>query len=146
MATIKLLEVGLIENGDKRNKRPDSITRPIHSLPWLKDIVGRDRETFVTLHLDTRNCPIAMEVVSIGTLNGSMVHPREVFKAAILNNAAQIILAHNHPSGDPTPSREDIELTKRMREAGELLGIEVLDHLIVTADQGFFSMKEGNLF
>lgn len=92
---------------------------------------GLDRENFVVLLLDTKNKVIGINTVSIGTLNSSLVHPREVFKPAILASAAALILAHNHPSGDPKPSREDIEVTKRLIEAGGLLGIQVLDHIIV---------------
>ena len=78
----------------------------------------------------------------VGSLNASIVHPREVMKCAILNNAASIIVGHNHPSGDPTPSREDIEVTKRLAEAGKILGIDVLDHVIVTYTGKNVSLKE----
>ena len=88
-------------------------------------------EVFVVVFLDARNHPIGFHEVSRGTLTESLVHPREVFRAAIAIGAARIAVAHNHPSGDPTPSREDIELTKRLRDAGELLGIKVLDHIII---------------
>ncbi len=81
--------------------------------------------------LNTKNNITGINVVSIGSLNSSLVHPREVFKAAILGNAAAIILAHNHPSGDPSPSPEDLEITRRLVEAGKILGIEVLDHVII---------------
>lgn len=95
---------------------------------------GIDREHFVVLLLDTKHHVIGIHTVSIGNLNSSLVHPREVFKAAILGNAAAIILGHNHPSGDPTPSFEDKELTKRLKAAGELLGIPVLDHIVIGDD------------
>jgi len=101
---------------------------------------GLDRENFVVLLLDTKNKIIGLNTVSIGTLNSSLVHPREVFKPAILASAAAIILAHNHPSGDPKPSKEDIEITKRLIEAGDLLGIAVLDHIIV--GDSCLSLKE----
>ena len=97
------------------------------------------------MHLNARNVPIAVEVVSVGSLNASLVHPREVFKAAILNNAAGLILGHNHPSGDPTPSGEDQALTRRMMAAGDLLGIEILDSVIVTPDGSFFSLGQQGL-
>jgi DNA repair protein RadC len=90
------------------------------------------KENFVVLYLDARNYLIHKETVSIGTLNASLVHPREVFEPAVKNLAAQIILAHNHPSGDVKPSNEDIKLTKRLAEAGKIMGIEVLDHIIIT--------------
>ena len=147
MPQVKLIQVGLIRDRDSGDgkKAPGSISRPADALPWLTDILAKDRECFAAIHLDSRNCPIAVEIVSVGTLNASMVHPREVFKAAILSNAEGIIIAHNHPSGDPTPSREDLELTRRMVQAGEILGIEVLDHIVVAPDGGFVSMGEANL-
>ena len=94
-----------------------------------------DREEFIMLALDAKNMPIGWNVVSIGTLTLSLVHPREVFKAALSMNAAAIIAVHNHPSGDPTPSREDLALTKRLKDCGELLGIRLLDH-VITGDNG----------
>lgn len=90
-----------------------------------------DREHFVVVLLDTKNKVIGVNTVSIGSLDVCIVHPREVFKPAILANASRVLLGHNHPSGDTTPSPEDIAVTKRMMEAGNLLGIDVLDHIIV---------------
>jgi len=90
-----------------------------------------DREMFVVILLNAQHRPIGLNTVSIGTLTASTAHPREVFKPAIAGNAAAVIVAHNHPSGDPSPSAEDVELTKRLRDAGELLGIRVLDHVIL---------------
>ena len=92
---------------------------------------GIDREKFVVVLLDAKHRPIGVNTVSIGSLTASIVAPREVFKPAIVGSAAALLLAHNHPSGDPSPSAEDIELTKRLRDAGELLGIRVLDHVIL---------------
>lgn len=92
---------------------------------------GADREHFVVLLLNAKLQVTGINTVSIGSLNNTCVHPREVFKPAILANASSVILAHNHPSGDATPSEEDILLTKRLRDAGEILGIEVVDHIIV---------------
>jgi DNA repair protein RadC len=100
-----------------------------------------DREHFVVFDLDVRHRIIARRVVHIGTLSGVEVHPREVFRDAVVNCAAALILSHNHPSGDPSPSRQDIELTARLRQVGELLGITILDHVIVAAD-GFVSLAE----
>ncbi|AIQ14085.1 RadC family protein [Paenibacillus durus] len=102
------------------------------------------KEHFVCLFLNTKNHVIAQETLSMGSLNASIVHPREVFRAAIKCSSASIICAHNHPSGDPTPSPEDITLTRRLLEAGEIVGIDVLDHLII-GDDGFVSMKEQGL-
>ncbi len=101
-----------------------------------------DREHFVTLLLDTKNAVIGINTVSVGILDSALVHPREVYKAAILANAASIILAHNHPSGDPTPSAEDKRVTQRLHEAGQLLGIEVLDHIVIGENGRFCSLKE----
>ena len=104
-----------------------------------------DREHFYVVLLNARNQCLGVERVSIGHLTASLVHPREVFKAAIQKSAAAVILAHNHPSGDPTPSREDVFLTRRLREGGELLGIEILDH-VVFGDNKYISLKEKGLF
>ena len=108
------------------------------------EIASHDREHFVVLHLDVKNRLVSREVVSIGHLSCALVHPREVFKGAILANAASIALVHNHPSGDTEPSREDLDITKRLSKAGELLGIPVLDHVIVTT-KGFVSIAEKGL-
>ncbi|HID95979.1 MAG TPA: JAB domain-containing protein [Candidatus Latescibacteria bacterium] len=99
------------------------------------------KENFVVLYLNARNQVIYKETVSIGTLNASLVHPREVFGPAVANSAASVILAHNHPSGDINPSEDDIELTRRIVKAGELMGIDVLDHVIVS-HKGHLSMKD----
>ena len=93
--------------------------------------MASDREVFSVILLDVNNRVIGINVVSIGSLTASVVHPREVFKAAILANAANIILTHNHPSGDPAPSKEDISITSRLVQAGRLLDIPVLDHIII---------------
>ena len=96
--------------------------------------------------LNTRNNVVAVHRCHVGSLNSSIVHPREVFKSAILNNAASIVIAHQHPSQDTTPSMEDINVTKRLSEAGKLLGIEVLDHLVVNNESKFTSLKEKGHF
>jgi len=106
---------------------------------------GKKKEHFLVLCLDTRNHLININKVSIGSLDCSIVHPREVFKEAISSSAASVIFVHNHPSGDPTPSEDDIKLTKRLVEAGEIIGIEVLDHIII-CDKDHLSMKAKNLF
>jgi DNA repair protein RadC len=102
------------------------------------------QEHFICLFLNTKNQITAKELISKGTLNAALVHPREVLRAALRRNSASIICLHNHPSGDPTPSSEDINLTKRLVEAGELVGIELLDHLII-GEQKFVSLKEQGL-
>ncbi|KKW22074.1 MAG: repair protein RadC protein [Parcubacteria group bacterium GW2011_GWF2_50_9] len=121
-----------------------SITRPGEVSDLLAYLRKQDREHFLTIHLDTRNHILGLETVSIGSLNYSIVHPRECFKAAFLLNAAAVILVHNHPSGSLEASEEDISLTKRMVQAGKLLGIEVLDHIIISG-AGYMSFKEKQL-
>ena len=102
-------------------------------------------ETAQMLALDTKNKVIGIFSLSIGSLNASIIHPRDVFQRAILSNAASVILVHNHPSGDPTPSPEDMELTRKLVEAGKMLDITVLDHVIV-GEGAYISMKEhGNI-
>ncbi|SDD24183.1 DNA repair protein RadC [Paenibacillus sp. UNCCL117] len=107
----------------------------------MEDMRYLQKEHFVCLFLNTKNHVIGQETLSMGSLNASIVHPREVFRAAIKRSSASIVCAHNHPSGDPTPSPEDIQLTQRLVEAGEIVGIEVLDHLII-GDRRFVSLKE----
>lgn len=104
-------------------------------------IESSDRELLIVCCLDTKNQPTAIHTVSIGSLNSSIVHPREVFKTAILSNSASIIIFHNHPSGDPSPSSEDISVTTRLKECGKIIGIELIDHIIV-GDNNFVSIKE----
>jgi DNA repair protein RadC len=110
----------------------------------LRDIRNNKKEHFITFFLDTRNQEIKREIISVGSLNASLVHPREVFEPAVRHIAAQIILVHNHPSGNPEPSEDDLEITKKLVEAGHILGIEVVDHIIITK-KGFTSFKEKNL-
>jgi DNA repair protein RadC len=104
-----------------------------------------DREHFFALFLNTKNVGVSVELVSISSLNASIVHPREIRKPAIAVSAASIILVHNHPTGDPTPSREDIEFTRRFAKCGDLIGIELLDH-IVLGNGHFQSLKEAGHF
>ena len=118
------------------------LTSPKAVADYLKQKLGREKkEHFVILSLDTRNYLIRENIISIGTLNANLVHPREVFKEAIDARAASVIVAHNHPSGDPEPSEDDLIITKRLTEAGKILGIEIIDHIIV-AKNGFLSFKE----
>ena len=102
-------------------------------------------ERFLAVHLNTKNKVLSIETISIGTLDSSLVHPRELFKTAIKNSSAALILAHNHPSGDPYPSREDLTLTRRLREGGEILGIQILDHVII-GDNRYVSLREEGFF
>ena len=106
---------------------------------------GKKKEHFLALLLDTRNQLIKMAEISVGSLDASIVHPREVYKEAIAASAAAVVFVHNHPSGDPTASEDDIRLTRGLVEAGEILGIEVLDHIII-GDKKFLSLKREGLF
>jgi len=130
-----------------REGRPSSaeLSSPKAVFEFMRRRVrGLDREHFWRIDLDARSRPLGVETVSIGTLSASLVHPREVFKAALIQGAAGIIVCHNHPSGDVTPSGEDKDATNRLRRAGELLGVPLLDH-VVLAEQRFFSFKDAGL-
>ena len=121
-----------------------TITCPADVTPIIQALTKEAaEERFIVVFLDARNRVTGSQIVSIGSLNASIVHPREVFRAAILHGAAAIILGHNHPSGDPTPSSDDMELTRRLVKSGELLGIEVLDHVIIGDTS--ISLKEKGL-
>jgi len=127
-----------------KDKKAQIFLTPKEIWEELKDLRNHKKEHFVIFYLDSRNQEIKRETISIGSLNANLVHPREVFEPAVRNLTAQIILAHNHPSGDPTPSEDDLEITKRLVESGKILGIEVIDHIIV-AKNDFFSFKERKL-
>lgn len=121
-------------------RSPEDVAR---SFEYLRT---RDREEFVTLHLDKGNHPLCWDRVSMGSLSEAIVHPREVFKTALFSNASAVILIHNHPSGRIEPSREDRELTRKLQEAAKLLEIQVLDHLILSGDtDGIYSFRENGL-
>jgi len=120
-------------------KDPEAVVKAIRA-----SIKDKAKEHFKLILLNPRNKIIGISTISIGTLNTSLVHPREVFKDAIMHSAASVVLAHNHPSGDPEPSEDDITITKRLMEAGKILGIEVMDHIII-AKNGFLSFKEKGL-
>jgi len=130
IAAIPRLRISVVREGRARHSEPLRLSTDVFR--FLERKARRwDREHVVTLALDGKNRVLGFEIVSIGTLTASLVHPREVFKAAILANAAAIIVAHNHPSGDPTPSAEDRAITQRLKDAGELLGIRLLDHVVL---------------
>ncbi len=109
----------------------------------LTKMKSYQKEVFLCLHLDSKNNVISEDIVSIGTLNRSLVHPREVYKKAIKNGAAAILVVHNHPSGDVKPSQEDIQVTKRLKEVGGIMGIPLLDHIIIARDRRFSFREEG---
>lgn len=127
-----------------KDKKSELIMSPKDVWEKMEDLRDSKKEHFVVFYLDTRNQIIKREIISIGTLNASLIHPREVFEPAIRNNTAQIIIAHNHPSGITEPSEEDVAISKRLTEVGEILGIDILDHVIVSKG-GYNSMKELNL-
>ena len=127
-----------------QNKKSQIYLTPKDVWNELKDIRDNKKEHFVIFFLDTRNQEIKREIISVGSLNANLVHPREVFEPAVRHLAAQIILAHNHPAGTPAPSQEDLEITKQLINAGKILGIEIKDHVIVTK-ANFFSFKEHKL-
>lgn len=119
-------------------------TAPQQVYETFRFLMNETKEIFMTLHLDGKNRIVCIDLVSIGSLNQSIVHPREVFKTALLSNAAAVICLHQHPSGDPAPSSEDISITKRLKEAGAIMGIRLLDHIIVGEDS-YTSFVESGL-
>lgn len=123
---------------------PENITSPRAVFNLFESLQHEDRENFCALFLSTKNKPIGLNTISIGSLNASIVHPREVFKPALLASASAIILVHNHPSGDPNPSQEDLQVTRRLVEAGNILGVEVKDHVVI-GDGCYCSFKEKDL-
>jgi len=130
---IALFEFNKRHNISKQNGKPIKTAKDVFDYCSPK-LSGVDKEHFMILHLDTRNKIIKDEIVSVGTLNSSLIHPREVFKSAIKESANAIILVHNHPSGDTEPSEEDKKITDILFKAGELLSIKVLDHVIIGKD------------
>ena len=129
------------ESGDKPLvKTPEDVAGLVRSR-----LKGKKKEYFLALLLDTRNRLIRVAEISVGSLDSSVVHPREVFKEAVLASAASVIFVHNHPSGEPEASEDDVKLTKRLAEAGEIMGIDVLDHVII-GDKKYLSLKREGLF
>ncbi|WP_312505956.1 JAB domain-containing protein [Lysinibacillus sp.] len=138
---IQLVDVVLERKGSqlfagRRVRSPEDAANIIRD--FIRD---SDREKFVVLGLSTKNEPTVLQVVHTGSINASIVHPRDVMKVLILANCASCVISHNHPSNDVTPSPEDIDVTERLVEAGKIIGIDVLDHLILGSDK-FLSMKE----
>ena len=130
------------EPGVKLAERPQ-VRFPGETVPMLAQYIGEaDREVFVVAMLTIRHRVLGLHTVSVGCLTSSLVHPREVFKPAILAGSAALIVAHNHPSGDPEPSAEDVALTRRLSAAGTLLGIQILDHVVLGEGGRYVSMKE----
>ena len=142
---ISLNKIVLVKDSSHRyNLDTRSIRGPedaVHAINTILNLNHEAQEVLVTLMLNTKNSIVGIQEITRGSLSASIVHPREVYKAAILHNAASIILAHNHPSGSPSPSREDIAVTERILKAGKILDIPLLDHVII-GDPRFVSLKE----
>lgn len=145
METVQIVKINLVREKSMNLTYGINISSPEDAEKAFREYIGdSDREVFAVMTLNNRHSITSLTTVSIGSLNSCVVHPREVFKTAILSNAESIVLCHNHPSGECQPSSEDIAATSRMQEAGKILGIQVLDHIIL-GDEKFTSMKLANL-
>ncbi len=143
MIKIKSLEVREIEYSYDKRPKINGMEDVVEAVkPMISD---PNKEFFMALYLNTKNGILKQEVISIGGLNANIVHPREIFKTACMISASSIIVAHNHPSGDPSPSREDIEITKKLSEAGKILDIKLLDHVIIGHDSNYGFKESGIL-
>lgn len=146
MEAIKIYKVKLVK--EKSNLKYDTtVSSPKDAATIIKEYLkGKDREHFIVLCLNIKNNITAIHTVSIGSLNNSIVPPANVLKVALLSNSAGIIVAHNHPSGQTSPSSEDIKVTKRLKEASKLMGIDLLDHIIVglSSQDKVYSFRENN--
>ena len=141
---VDIVSIKMVKEGSTKYENR-KIETPFDAYVLLKNFLeDSDREKLLVVCLDTKNQPINICTVSVGTLNSSLVHPREVFKTAILSNSNQIMLAHNHPSGISAPSNEDKAMTSRIKDAGVILGIELIDHIIIGSNE-YFSFKENKL-
>jgi DNA repair protein RadC len=123
---------------------PTEVAKVFQDLLALEDTIDQEKEHYYIMHLDTRSQVNMVELVTIGVLNSSVVHPRETYRRAVIAGSAAIIIAHNHPSGEVDPSDEDTKVTKAMFEAGSILGINMLDHIIFTKDK-YFSFKNNGV-
>lgn len=143
MKSIQVVKIQMVKESRMKYEIEDVVFSPAKVAFIAREFIGNsDREHCIVLCLDSKNKINSINTLSIGSLNSSIVNPREVFKTAILSNAASVILAHNHPSGDPTPSNDDISMTQRLAEAGAILGIDVIDHVIVGDGSNFVSLKK----
>ncbi|MCB5397640.1 JAB domain-containing protein [Intestinibacter bartlettii] len=141
---VDIVSIKMVREGSTKYENR-KIETPFDAYVLLKNFLeDSDREKLLVVCLDTKNQPINICTVSVGTLNSSLVHPREIFKTAILSNSNQIMLAHNHPSGISAPSNEDKAMTNRIKDAGVILGIELIDHIIIGSNE-YFSFKENRL-
>ena len=140
LASIELIKRAL-EVGEETLPKIESIKDVIAQMSYLRD---KTREHLAALYLNARNELVFKKHIFVGTLDANIAHPREIFEHALANHAASVILVHNHPSGDPQPSKADLEITKRILEAGKILGVDVLDHIIITKTKAF-SFKDKKL-
>jgi len=144
MTAPTLIREAVVRYRGPARRAGETMRAPADVARFVRALVGTDaREHFVAILLDGRHRPIAYQVVSVGTATASLVHPREVFQPAVGVGAVAILVAHNHPSGDPTPSAEDREVTERLIRAGQLIGIPLLDHVVV-AERGHVSLREAH--
>jgi DNA repair protein RadC len=144
---VPLYRIVLDRTGSIAKEGTAVVTCAVESAKLFRQFLGdMPEEHFVLMVLDARRRVIGLSEVSVGTLSASLVHPREVFRAAILLNAAAVIVCHNHPSGDSSPSAEDRDVTRRLQRAGELLGIPVADHIVLGEGESYFSFRERGLF
>jgi len=127
--------------GIKKITKPSDIYQIMQPIYALNDNLDRDREQLYLIGLDSRNNIKTIDLISLGTLNETLVSPKEVYRTALIKNCASIILVHNHPSQDPTPSQADLEVTKKLKEAGKMIEVNLIDHLIYT-NNGYQSLKE----
>lgn len=134
-----------LKDSKLRIKSAEDTAKVFRDLLMLEDAIEQDKEHFYVMLLDIRSRIKMVEVVFVGTLTSSLVHPRETFRRAIAEGAASIIVAHNHPSGEADPSDEDTKVTKQMFEAGQVLGITMLDHIVFSKD-GFFSFRDNRKY
>ncbi|VBB08581.1 Hypothetical protein LUCI_3859 [Lucifera butyrica] len=141
---ITFQKLAIVKEEKKRYSLEPFIQSPneaAHAFQAIFELENAAEEIFCALFLNTKNKIIGAAEISHGTLNASLAHPRELFKKALFHNAAAVIIGHNHPSGDPEPSREDIELLTKLKEAGEILGIRILDQIIIGDNGGFYSFS-----
>ena len=138
------MTINISEKQAKTNN-PQDLAKLLVDVLKTESKNDQNKEHFWGIYFDSRNTIKRIELISLGCLNASIVHPRETFKPAIDCNSASLIVAHNHPSGDTTPSQNDIEMTNRLKKAGQILGIELLDHIIITLDGNYYSFSEKNV-
>ena len=144
MAEPTLIREAVVQYRGPRRRVEGKLGAPADAARFVRSLtLGEAREHFVVIMLDGRHRPIAYQVVSVGTATAALVHPREVFQSAVMVGACALIIAHNHPSGDPSPSSEDRSVAKRLARVGKVLGIRVLDSIVVVDGGGFYSLREG---